>query len=325
MAMRRREFITLAGGAAASWPLGAHAQQPVKRPTIGFLGTVAASTWPVDAFAVRLRELGWIDGQTITVDYRWAEGHDDRISAFVAEFVRSKVDVIVTGGNAVAAAMQATSTIPIVFAIAVDPLGSGFVKSLARPGGNVTGLSLQGPDIAGKRLELLREIVPGRRRLAIMVNVDYAAAQQELAQVQAAAAVLGFDPVVLKIRRAEDIAPALDGLKERADSLYVVAEALAASNNARIKTLALSARMPTVFGTCDGIQTGGLMCYGPNLAALFRRTAEIADKILRGAKPGDIPVEQPTKFELIINLTTAKALALKVPPNLLAVADQVVE
>src|SRR5580692_4487716 len=276
--MRRREFIMLVGGATATWPLSARAQQPGKLPTIGFLGTVTQSTWPVEAFAQRLRELGWIDGKTVTVEYRWAEGHSDRITAFAAEFVRSKVDLIVTGGNAVAAAKQATSTIPIIFAVAVDPVGSGFV-----------------------------------------------AAKQELAQVQAAAAALGFDSVVLEIRQAQDIAPAFDGLNDRADALYVVTEALVSSNAARINTLALGERMPTIFGTREGIQAGGLVCYGPNLSALFRRAAEFADKILRGAKPGDIPVEQPTKFELIVNLTTAKALGLTIPPNLLALADEVIE
>jgi putative tryptophan/tyrosine transport system substrate-binding protein len=323
--MRRREFITLLGGALVTRPLAARAQQPAKLPTLGFLGTVTQSTWPVDSFARRLQELGWIDGRTITVEYRWADGHADRIIEFAAEFVRSKVNLIVTGGNAVAAAKQATSTIPIVFAVAVDPVGSGFVDSLSRPGGNVTGLSLQGPDLAGKRLELLREIVPGRRRLAIMVNVGYVAAKTELAQVQSAAAALGFDTVLLEIRRVEDIGPAFDGLSERADALYVVTEALVSSNGLRINTLALGARMPTVFGTREGIQAGGLISYGPDLPALFRRAAEFADKILHGAKPGDIPVEQPTKFDLVINLTTAKALGLTIPPNLLAIADEVIE
>ncbi len=323
--MRRREFISLLGGAVVTRPLAARAQQPAKLPTLGFLGTVTQSTWPVNSFARRLQELGWIDGRTITVEYRWADGHADRIIEFAAEFVRSEVNLIVTGGNAVAAAKQATSTIPIVFAVAVDPVGSGFVDSLSRPGGNVTGLSLQGPDLAGKRLELLREIVPGRRRLAIMVNVGYVAAKTELAQVQSAAAALGFDTVLLEIRRVEDIGPAFDGLSERADALYVVTEALVSSNGLRINTLALGARMPTVFGTREGIQAGGLISYGPDLPALFRRAAEFADKILHGAKPGDIPVEQPTKFDLVINLTTAKALGLTIPPNLLAIADEVIE
>jgi putative tryptophan/tyrosine transport system substrate-binding protein len=322
--MRRREFLLLIGGVACAGSRAAPAQQARKLPTIGFLGTVTQSTWPVEAFEQRLHELGWIAGQTITVDYRWAEGHNDRIVAFAAEFVRAKVDLIVTGGNAVAAAKQATSTIPIVFAVAADPLGGGFVDSLSHPGGNVTGLSLQSPDLASKRLELLREVVPGLRRLAILINVDYVAAKKELAQVQAAAATLGFEVVLLEIRRAEDIAPAFDGLRERADALYVVTEAVASSNAVRINTLALGERLPTIFGTREGMQSG-LISYGPNLPALFRRAAEFADKILRGAKAGDIPVEQPTKFDLVVNLTTAKALGLTIPHNLLVLADEVIE
>src|SRR5580692_7782241 len=323
--MKRRDFIAALGGAAA-WPFAARAQQ-ARVPLIGFIGTTSPSVWSqqVAAFEQRLSELGWIPGRTITIDYRWTEGRNEEAPAIAEAFVQRKVDIIVAGGNAVAAARRATTSIPIVFPVAVDPVGSGFVDSLSRPGGNVTGLSLQGPDVAGKRLELLREIVPGRRRLAIMVNVGYVAAKQELAQVQIAAAALGFDSVVLEIRQAQDIAPAFDGLNDRADALYVVTEALVSSNAARINTLALGERMPTIFGTREGIQAGGLVCYGPNLSALFRRAAEFADKILRGAKPGDIPVEQPTKFELIVNLTTAKALGLTIPPNLLALADEVIE
>ena len=180
-------------------------------------------------------------------------------------------------------------------------------------------------DLAGKRLELLREVVPGLSRLAIMVNVGFPDAVLESGEVQAAAGTLGLEVLPLEIRQAQDIAPAFDGLNDRADALYVVTEALVSSNAARINTLALGERMPTIFGTREGIQAGGLVCYGPNLSALFRRAAEFADKILRGAKPGDIPVEQPTKFELIVNLTTAKALGLTIPPNLLALADEVIE
>src|ERR1700674_633671 len=323
--MRRREFITLLGGAVAAWPLAARAQQGPKPPTIAFLGTVPQSAWPVEAFKQRLRELGWIEGRNITIEYRWAEGRSERIIEFAAEFVRSKVDVIVTGGNAVSAARQATAVIPIVFAVAVDPVGSGFVDSLSRPGGNVTGLSLQGPDLAGKRLELLRELILDRRRLAIMVNVGYPAAKQELAQVQAAAGALSFEAVVLEIRRAEDIAPAFDRLDERAESLYVVTDALVESNWVRINTLALGARLPTILGSRAGVQAGGLMFYGPNFADLFRRAAELTNKILHGTKPSDIPVEQPTKFDLVINLATAKALGLSVPHTLLATADEVIE
>lgn len=322
--MRRRDFIRVIGGIAAAWPLAARAQQ-AKLPTIGFLGTVKQSAWPIEAFDKRLRELGWIEGQTITIEYRWAEGSGERITAFVAEFVRTKVDVIVTGGNAVSAAKQATSTIPIVFAVAVDPVGSGFVDSLARPGSNVTGLSLQSPELVGKRLELLRTTVPGQRRLAVMANVGYPAAKHELAQVQAAAEALGFEVVVLEIRRAEDIKPAFDNLKDRADVLYVADDALVASNTDRINTLALGARLPTLFGTRRGTQAGSLLSYGPSLPDLFRRAAELVDKILHGTKPSDIPVEEPSKFELVINLKTAAVLGIEVPHSLLVLADEVIE
>jgi putative ABC transport system substrate-binding protein len=323
--MRRRDFIALLGGAAVSRPLAARAQQLAQLPTIGFLGTVTPAAWPVAAFDKRLRELGWINGKTVTIDYRWAGGNNDRIVALADEFVRAKVDVILTGGNGVAAVKQATTTIPVVFAAAVDPVGSGLVDSLTRPGGNVTGLSLQGPDLAGKRLELLREVVPGARRVAIMVNPGYAAAEKELAQVEAAARTLGFETALLEIRRAQDIAPRFDGLNARVDVLYLVTEALVSSNAVAISDLALGAHLPTIFGTRGGADGGGLMSYGPTLSDLFRRAAELVDKILRGAKPGDIPVEQPTKFELVINLKTAKALGLTMPPTLLATADEVIE
>jgi putative ABC transport system substrate-binding protein len=323
--MKRREFIKIASGAAALWPFTASAQRAGKLPTVGFLGTVAQSAWPVDAFEERLRELGWIADRTITIEHRWAEGSTERIVEFAAEFVRLKVDVIVTGGNAISAAKRATSTIPIIFAVAVDPVGSGFVANLSRPGGNVTGLSLQGPDLAGKRAELLREMLPSLRRLGIMANVGYPAAKQELTKVQAAAHALGLEAFVLEIERAEDIAPSFEGLNRRADALYVVADALTDSNLARISNFALSARLPTIFGTRSGVQAGGLMSYGPSLPALFRRTADYVDKILKGAKPAEIPVEQPTKFDLAVNLKTARTLGLELSPTLLARADEVIE
>jgi putative tryptophan/tyrosine transport system substrate-binding protein len=323
--MQRRQFIALLSG-AATWPLAARAQQAAI-PVIGFLGTAAQPVWakPVAAFEQQLREHGWIDGRTITIVYRWAEGRTERFAEIAAEFVSRKVDVIVTGGNAVAAVRQATSTIPIIFALAVDPVGSGFVNSLSRPGGNVTGLSLQGPDLAGKRLELLRELVPGGSRLAILVNIGYLAAKEELAQVQTAARALGFESVVLEIRRAEDVAPAFETLKSHVDALYVVSDALVSANRSRIITFALSKRLPTIFNTRDFVQAGALMSYGPNYLALFRRTADYVDKILRGSKPGDLPVEQPTKFEFVVSLKTAKALGLTIPPTLLAIADEVIE
>jgi putative tryptophan/tyrosine transport system substrate-binding protein len=323
--MRRRDFVKAIAGSTAFWPLAIRAQQTDKLPTIGFLGTVTPSTWPYEAFDQRLRELGWIDRKTIRIDYRWAGGNAERISAYAAEFVHAKVSVIVTGGNGVAAVKQATSTIPIVFAMAVDPVGSGFVDSLSRPGGNVTGLSLQGPDLAGKRLELLREVAPNRHRLGVLVNVTYPAAEKELAQVQTAAETVGFQTVVLSIRRTEDIASAFDKIGDRADALYVIAEALIHSNIAAISALALAAHLPTIYGHADAPRAGALMSYGPSWPDLLRRAADMTDMILHGKKPADIPVEQPTKFELLINLNTAKALGLSVPPTLLTLADDVIE
>jgi putative ABC transport system substrate-binding protein len=206
-----------------------------------------------------------------------------------------------------------------------DPVGMGLVASLARPGGNVTGLAINQPDLAGKRLALLREVVPGLRRLAIMANVEYPFAVLEMAELETAARTLGLDVARFEIRRAEDIAPAFEALKGRAEALYVVADALVTTHRIRINTLALAARLPTIHGVREYVEAGGLMSYGPNFADLFRRAADFVDKILRGAKPGDIPVEQPTKFDLVINLTTAKALGLTIPESFLLRADEVIE
>jgi putative tryptophan/tyrosine transport system substrate-binding protein len=324
--MRRRTFITLLGGAAAAWPLGVRAQQPGKLPTIGFLGADPAGWRPwTDAFVGQLRKLGWIEGRTIAIEYRWSEGRPERATEIAAEFVRLKVDVIVTSGTAVPTVKQATAVIPIVFAIAIDPVGGGLIASLARPGGNVTGLSVQQTDIAGKRLELLREVVPRLRRVAIMVDVGFAQGVLEMGEVEATARTLGLEVTPLEIRRAEDIAAAFTALKAQADALYVVVNALVSTNRTRIITLALGARLPTIFNTRDFVQVGGLMSYGPNYSDLFRRAAEYVDKILRGTKPGDIPVEQPTKFDLVLNLTTAKALGLAIPESFLLRADEVIE
>jgi putative ABC transport system substrate-binding protein len=279
----------------------------------------------VTAFRQRLRELGWIEGQTVTIDMQWAEGRGERFAEIAAEFVRKNVDVIVTAGGAGVAAMQATSTIPIVFALANDPVGAGLVASLARPGGNVTGMSAQATDLAGKRLELLREFIPGIRRLAILGNAGYSAAALEMNEVQEIAGKLGLDAVLSEIRRGQDIAPAVAALKGRAQALYVVADPLTGSNRVHINTLALDARLPTMHGIREYVETGGLLSYGPNIADLFGHAAELVDRILRGTKPADLPVEQPTKFELVINLKTAKALGLDVSPTLLARADDVIE
>jgi putative tryptophan/tyrosine transport system substrate-binding protein len=327
--MRRREFITLLASAAASaWPLSARAQVATKLPTIGFLGQgtrSAASEW-VAAFVQRLRELGWIEGRTIAIEYRWAEGRDERYNEIAAEFVRIKVNIIVTSGTPqVVAAKQATSVIPIVFATAGDPVGNGLVASLSRPGGNVTGLSLQLTDTASKRIELLREVVPGLVRFAIIANIGNPFTMLELGEVKEAARALGLEVVPLEIRRAEDIGPAFEALKGHAEALYVCTDALVNTNRIRINISALGARLPTIYGSRDYVEAGGLMSYGANFPDLFRRTADYVDRILRGANPGDLPVEQPTRFDLVVNLTTAKALGLTLPPTLLARADEVIE
>ena len=320
--MKRRQFITLLCGAAA-WPLAARAQQSATLPTIGYLGasTRSVESLRIAAFVDRLRELGRIEGRTIAIEYRWSEGRAERAAQSAAEFVRLKVNVIVTSGTPqTLATKQATSIIPIVFATAGDPVGNGLVANLAQPGGNITG-----NDIAGKRIELLREIVPGLRRLAILANVGNPFSVLELGEAQAAARALGLEVGTLEIRRPEDIAPGFEALKGRAGALYVCTDGLVNANRIRINTSALSARLPTMHGYRDYVEAGGLMSYGANLPDLFRRSADYVDKILRGAKPGDIPVEQPTKFDLVVNLTTAKALGLEIPATLLATADEVIE
>jgi len=326
--LRRREFITLIGGAAAAWPLAVRAQQPGKLPTIGFLG---ANTRLVDSqrlagFVERLRELGWIENRTVAIEYRWGEGRNERFAQFAAEFVRRNVDVIVTGGTAsVIAVKQATSTIPIVFATAGDPVGTGLVTSLAKPGGNVTGLSAQVPDLVGKRLELLREVVPGLRRLAILTNIGNPVIVLERDEIRTTAHTIGLEAITMEIQRAEDIAPAFEALKGGADALYVPADPLIFTNLVRINSLALGARLPTMHGSREYVEAGGLMSYAPNFPDLYRRAADYVDKILRGAKPADLPVEQPTKFDLVLNLTTAKVLGLTIPESFLLRADEVIE
>jgi putative ABC transport system substrate-binding protein len=326
--MKRREFITLLGGAVSAWPLTARAQQPPRLPTVGLLvpGTPESHGKWVAAFARRLSELSWIEGRTIAIEYRWAEGRNERMAEIAAEFVRLKVDLIVTSGDGTIASRQATSVIPIVFAAYADPVAFGVVTSLARPGGNVTGLTVQPTaEIAGKRLDLLREVIPVFRRLSIMANVGNRAYQQELGEIQAAVSRLGLESTVLEIRRAEDIAPVFEAVKSRTDALYVFSEPLMNANRVKINTLALGARIPTIFGFREFVDAGGLMSYGPNFADLFRQAADFVDRILRGAKPADLPVQQPTKFDLIVNLTTAKSIGLSIPESFLLRADEVIE
>jgi putative ABC transport system substrate-binding protein len=326
--MKRRKFITLLGGAAAAWPLAARAQQPGKLPTIGFLGANNATfeRASTDAFVQRLRELGWIENRTVAIEYRWAEGRDERFAEIAAEFIRLKVDVILTYATPSSiAAKKATAAIPIVFAAAGDPVGTGLVASLARPGGNITGLSIQQTDLASKRLEILREVLPGLRTVAILFDVGSPNTVLEMGEARAAARTLDLAVVTSEVQRAEDIAPAFDALKGRADALYVCSSPILTTNRIRVNSLALGVRLPTMCGLREYTVAGGLMSYGPNIPSLFRRAAEYVDKILRGAKPSDLPVEQPTKFDFIINLTTAKILGLEIPPTLLARADEVIE
>jgi putative ABC transport system substrate-binding protein len=324
--MRRRDFITLLGGAAA-WPVAGRAQPNSKLRTIGLLtsGTAYSSGLWVAAFDQRLRELGWIEARTVSIVHRFAEGHVERYSGIIAEFVRLNVDVMVVGSTAMTVAKQATSTIPIVFPMAQDPVGTGFVASLARPGGNITGLSAQQADTAGKRVGLLREVVPSLQRLAIMANLGDSGVRVEIDELQAAAGALGVELVTSDIRRADEIAPAFEALGGSVQALYVTADAVLNSNRTRVITWEHVARLPTMHGLRDDVDAGALMSYGPNAAEMWRRSAEIVDKILRGTKPADIPVAQPTKFELVVNLTTAKAIGWTIPPSLIAIADEVIE
>jgi putative ABC transport system substrate-binding protein len=296
-------------------------------PIIGLLGatTLVVESQRVAAFVQRLRELGWVEGRSIAIEVRWAEGRNERFVEIAAEFVRLPVNIIVTQGTAsVIAAKQATAVIPIVFAGLGDPVATGLVASLAHPGGNVTGLSGQLLGTAAKRVELLKELVPGLNRLAIMGNVGNPGVVLEMHETKAAASALGLHAVILEIRRAEDIAPAFEALKGM-EALDVIADPLANTNRIRINTLALGARVPTMHSLREYVEAGGLMSYGASVPAQYRRAADYVDKILRGARPADIPVEQPTKFDLVINLTTAKALGLTIPDKLLALADEVVE
>jgi putative tryptophan/tyrosine transport system substrate-binding protein len=322
----RRQFLTLLGGVAAAWPLAARAQQAAKLPTIGFLGAEASnwSLWTA-AFAARLRELGWSEGRTIAIEYRWSEGRAQSAADIAAEFVRLKAAVIVTNYSGAFAAKQATSVIPIIFVLGNDPVGSGLVASLARPGGNITGLSVQAAEVAGKRLELLRETVPRLRRLAVMAHAGFPDAALEIGHVEAAAHAQGIEVAPLQIRRAQDIATAFESLNPQADALYVVQDAVIVANRTAIVAFALTRRLPTIFSARDFVQAGGLLSYGPNYPGVFRRAADYVDKIMRGAKPSDLPIEQPTKFDLVINLTIARALGVTIPEKLLALADEVIE
>ena len=323
--MRRREFIWLIGAAASLLPRPALGQQPSKIPVIGFLvaGTQASHGDWVAGYAKRLSELGWTDGRNVTIEYRWAAGDNQRMVDFVVEFVERKVDIIVTSANGVRIARQATSSIPIVFAAFGDPVAAGLAKSLARPGGNATGLTVQPSDLAGKRIGLLREIIPNFRRLAALTNVA-STNFSEAEGIRTAAAAFGIEAKIFEIRTSDDIAPALANLKGT-DALYVLSEPLVNANKAKIIETVTAEKIPTIFGFREFVDAGGLMSYGPNFSDLFRRAADFTDKILRGAKPADIPVQRPVKFDLIVNLKVARAIGLKIPESFLLLADEVIE
>jgi len=319
--------VVLALGFALA-PLNAEAQHAGKPPTIGLMGsgTAAAQSQWTTAFVRRLRELGWSEGRNVAIEYRWAEGRTERFAEIAAEFVRLKVDVILTHNTPpTLAAKRATSQIPIVFATAGDPVGSGIVASLARPGGNVTGQSSQAPDTAGKKLELLRELVPDLRRLAILTDIGNPFAALDAEEFRKAARALGLEIVTFEIRAAGDIDRAFDAIKRRAQAVYVIAVPLLFVNRVRINDLALAARLPTLHGVREYVEAGGLISYGPDWPRMWSRAADFVDRILRGAKPADMPVEQPTQFELAINLKTAKALGLTIPQSVLVRADEIIQ
>jgi putative ABC transport system substrate-binding protein len=318
--------MLLMGSVAVDASAAAYGQQAAKPPVVGFLvaGTEASHGIWVAAFTKRLSELGWTDGRNIKIEYRWAAGDVPQTRKFATEFVQQKVDVIVTSAFGVVAAKEATSAIPIVSAAYGDAVATGIVKSLARPGGNVTGLSIQPVELSSKRLELLRDIIPNVRRLAALVNTHVVDAQ-EVAAIQTASAKLDLHANVLDVQTAEDIEAAMATLAGQTDALYVYSEPLTNANKDKIIEAANAAKVPTIFGFREFVAAGGLISYGPSFIDLFARAAEFTDKILRGARPADLPVQLPVKFDLIINLKAAKALGLSISETVLTRADEVIE
>ena len=327
--MDRRAFLGTLGLLAA--PLGVEAQQADKMPRVGYLSLASYSDPAIqgllEAFRQGLRERGYVEGQNIAIESRSAEGKHDRLPALAADLVRSKVDVIVVpGGGATQAAQQATRTIPIVMSTVADPLGSGLVASLARPEGNVTGLTMISPDLAGKQLQLLMEVVPKVSRVALLANPDNPSSPRFVREAEAAAQALGVRLQTLEARNPQEIDSAFTAMtRERARALLIVPDGILLSRRRQIAELAATRRLPSIYGTPEYADSGGLVAYSANLLDVSRRAAGYVDKILKGAKPSDLPIEQPTKFELVINLKTAKAPGLTIPPSLLQRADQVIE
>jgi putative ABC transport system substrate-binding protein len=309
--------------------LRAEAQQPTKIPRIGFLLAVPASTISarLEAFRHGLRELGYVEGKNIIIEWRSTEGKADRLPTLAAELVRLKVDVIVSGGPPpTRSAKQATNTIPIVMGYDDDPVGSGFVASLAHPGGNITGLATLAPEISGKQMELLKEIIPRFSRVAVIGSSSQPSQPQALREINLAADAFGVKVHYLETREAKDIEAAFEAaIKAHADAVLVVTTPVLTSERRHWIDLAMKSRLPTIFGRPEYVEDGGLVFYGVSYTDLFRRAAGYVDKILKGAKPADLPVEQPTKFELVINLRTANQIGLTIPPNVLARADRVIK
>jgi putative ABC transport system substrate-binding protein len=327
--MRRRDFIALAAGAALARPLPLRAEAMKKTPRVGFMGnsTAALEANLVGPFIEGLRELGYRDGDTIEIVFRWAEGQYERFPALVAELLALPVDVIVTAGTPAALAVKkATSTVPLVMVAVGDPVGTGIVPSLAHPGGNITGLSSIAPDLEGKRLELLREILPKLARVAVFFNPVNPFHATSLKQGQAAAKVLGIALQVLAIDKTEHLDPAFEAMrKEKPEALLILADRIFLHNRQRIADFATENRLPNVSAYREVVEAGGLMSFGPSYEDMHRRAAGYVDKILKGANPGELPVQQPTKFTFLVNMKAAKALGVEVPSILLARADEVIE
>jgi putative ABC transport system substrate-binding protein len=325
--MRRRKFITLLGGAAVAWPLAARAQQGGKRYTIGVLSAGPSYPELAASFSDALRDLGWVEGKDIVFERRYADNRLERLPELAADLVRLRVDIIAASGTlAPLAAKRATTTTPIVMTAAGDPLGSGLVASLARPGGNVTGMSLMAPDLGAKRMELLKEFLPRLSRVAVIWNAANPYSALVFKETRTGGQILGIEVQSLEVRRPDDFDNAFEAAsRQHPDALITVEDPLTITHRKRIAEFAAVQQLPSLHGVREFVAAGGLISYGANLPDLFRRAAGYVDKILKGATPADLPVQQPTKFDLVINLITAKALGLDVPPTLIARADEVIE
>jgi putative tryptophan/tyrosine transport system substrate-binding protein len=327
--VKRRDFIRLVGGgAAASWSLTARGQQATSLRRVGFLLVgLSPESKEVQVFRRELRKAGYIEGRNLMMEWRSAKGDYDRVPALVEDLIRSNVDVMVHDSTiGTQAAKRTTSTIPIVMALVLDPIGSGLVESLTHPGGNITGLSMMAMELYPKRLQLLKEINPQLTRVAVWWNPDHPFHPRAVEEVKAAAPSLSIELSFAAVRKPEQFAPAFSDItRANAQAMYVVDDPIFFAHRGILLNLASAARLPTIYETRRYPEAGGLMCYGPDISDLFRRAAIYVDRLLQGAKPADLPVEQPTKFELVINLGTAKALGLTIPDRLLALADDVID